>query len=272
MKLKQDFISSNRYSIKAPYKMNPKGICVHNTYNDASAKNELAYMERNNNKVSFHIAVDEKEAIQAIPFNRNAWHAGDGGKGKGNRGYIALEICNSKSGGKKFDKAEENAAEVIAGLLKKFNWGIDKVKKHQDFSGKYCPHRTLDRGWNRFLNMIKKHMDKGYCRLGDKGQKVKDLQNDLIEVGFQVGKYGADGIFGQDTRQTVIAFQNHYKLEVDGIAGKETIAKIKELLEKKDDSLYKVQVGAFSDKGNAEKQAEKLKKRGFNSYIKKEKR
>ena len=35
-----------------------------------------------------------------------------------------------------------------------------KVKKHQDWSGKYCPHRTLDLGWKRFLNKIEKYLDK----------------------------------------------------------------------------------------------------------------
>ncbi|MDV4149399.1 hypothetical protein R0131_00970 [Clostridium sp. AL.422] len=33
------------------------------------------------------------------------------------------------------------------------------MKKHQDFSGKYCPHRTLDMGWQRFLNIIQTEID-----------------------------------------------------------------------------------------------------------------
>lgn len=43
-------------------------ITVHNTYNDATAENEVAYMIRNDNQVSFHIAVDDKEAVQGIPL------------------------------------------------------------------------------------------------------------------------------------------------------------------------------------------------------------
>jgi len=158
VKIKQDLITSDRYPVKAPYSMDPIGICVHNTANDASAQNEIAYMKRNDNKVSFHIAVDDKEAIQAIPFNRNAWHAGDGAQGVGNRKFIAIEICYSKSGGDKFTQAEKNAAEVIAQLLKERAWGIDRVKRHYDFSGKNCPHRTMAMGWERFLDMIKKNM------------------------------------------------------------------------------------------------------------------
>ncbi len=41
--------------------MDPVYITVHNTYNDASAENEIAYMIRNDNEVSFHFAVDDKE-------------------------------------------------------------------------------------------------------------------------------------------------------------------------------------------------------------------
>ncbi|MDU4892880.1 MAG: N-acetylmuramoyl-L-alanine amidase, partial [Clostridium sp.] len=102
-------------------------------------------------------AIDDKEAIQGLPFNRNAWAAGDG-NGQGNRKYIHVEICYSKSGGPKFEAAEKRAAQEVAALLKQYGWGIDRVTKHQDFSGKYCPHRTLDMGWQRFLNMIQNEL------------------------------------------------------------------------------------------------------------------
>ena len=150
----KQYVPTNKYNIKCPYSMDPIGICVHNTANDASAKSEVNYMIGNNNQVSYHVAIDDQYAVECIPFNRNAWHAGDGGSGQGNRKYISIEICYSKSGGSKFDQAEKNAARYIAMLLKEYGWDISYVKKHQDFSGKYCPHRTLDYGWQRFLDMI----------------------------------------------------------------------------------------------------------------------
>ena len=159
MKVIQNLVSPSKYNIKCPYIMNPEFIVVHNTANDASAKNEVAYMINNNNKVSFHYAIDDKEIMQGIPENRNAWHAGDGGNGKGNRKGLSVEICYSKSGGQRFLNAEKLAAKFIASKLKEKNWGIDKVKKHQDFSGKYCPHRTLDLGWDRFLKMVQTELN-----------------------------------------------------------------------------------------------------------------
>ena len=139
--------------------MTPDGIVVHNTANDASAMSEISYMIGNNNKVSYHVAVDDERVVTGLPFDRNSWNAGDGSNGKGNRTKIAIEICYSKSGGEKFEEAENLCASYIAYLLKQYNWGIDRVSKHQDYSGKYCPHRTLDMGWERFLNKIRQHLD-----------------------------------------------------------------------------------------------------------------
>lgn len=142
MALIQSLISNDKYGVKCPYAMAPVGICIHNTANDASAKNEIAYMKSNNNEVSYHIAIDDIESIQVIPFERNSWHAGDGGNGEGNRKYIAIEICYSKSGGDRFIKAEKRAAMEVARLLKKYGWTVDKLRDHRSFSGKNCPHRT----------------------------------------------------------------------------------------------------------------------------------
>lgn len=156
MEIKQNLVSSSKYNIKCPYVMDKvEYITVHNTANDASAQNEVKYMISNNNEVSFHVAVDDKEAVQGIPFNRNTWACGDGANGTGNRKTINIEICYSKSGGDRFTKAEQNGAVIVAQLLKQYGLGTDRIRKHQDWNGKYCPHRTLDLGWDRFLNMVK---------------------------------------------------------------------------------------------------------------------
>ena len=184
--IRQNLVDTSKYNIKCPHKMNAEFIVVHNTANDASANNEIAYMISNNNKVSYHYAIDDVEIVQGIPENRNAWHAGDGGSGQGNRKGLAIEICYSKSGGEKFDKAEENAAEFIASKLKEKGWGIDKVKKHQDFANKYCPHRTLDYGWERFLNKVRTYL--GQATVDTTTNNSKDLNAIVDEV--IAGKWG----------------------------------------------------------------------------------
>ena len=165
MDIIKNIVPPTKYNVKCPYSMTASRIVVHNTDNDATARNEISYMISNDQEVSFHYAVDDKEVVQGISENRNAWHSGDGEHGKGNREGIAIEICYSKSGGDRFMQAEMRAAELIAGILKRYGWGVDRVTKHQDYSGKYCPHRTLDAGWDRFIKMIEAKMSNKFYRV-----------------------------------------------------------------------------------------------------------
>ena len=179
MNIVKNLVSESKYSVKCPYSMTPEFIVVHNTANDATAQNEIKYMISNDDQVSFHFAVDDKEVVQGLPLDRNAWACGDGTNGSGNRKGIQIEICYSKSGGARFENAEKNAAKFIAQLLKERGWGVDKVKKHQDFSNKYCPHRTLDKGWASFVNMVKDY-------LNELNTPVQSTQASSISVGDKV--------------------------------------------------------------------------------------
>ena len=157
---KRDYVGGHKFSIKCPYSMTPQYITSHNTANHATAQAEITYMKNNNNQTSFHVCVDEKYVIQTIPFNRNAWHAGDGANGTGNRKSIGIEIARSTGDINLFKQAEQNCAEYVATLLKKNGWGINRVKRHKDWSGKNCPHKTMELGWQRFLNMIQAELNK----------------------------------------------------------------------------------------------------------------
>jgi len=61
-------------------------------------------------------------------------------------------------------------------------------------------------------------------RRGSTGPYVVECQNDLISLGYDVGKTGADGKFGKNTEKAVKAFQKDKKLTVDGIVGPVTWA------------------------------------------------
>ena len=61
--IKQNLVAQDIYSIKCPYSMTAEFIVVHNTANDATAENEVAYMIGNKNQVSFHYAVDDQEVV-----------------------------------------------------------------------------------------------------------------------------------------------------------------------------------------------------------------
>ena len=149
----QMLVPPSKYSIKCPFPMDWQEICVHNTANRASAMAEASYMVGHNMQISWHYAVDDYRAVQCLPLNRNGWHAGDGGNGRGNRKSLGIEICYSiDKGDKRYPVAQANAAILIARLLKSKNFGTNRIKIHRDYSGKYCPHRMLDNGhWDAFF-------------------------------------------------------------------------------------------------------------------------
>lgn len=78
-------------------------------------------------------------------------------------------------------------------------------------------------------------------RKGDSGSDVKELQGYLIQLGFDVGKYGTDGEFGKDTEKALKAFQKSVSIEVDGVFGNESFAKLQEAL-KYDPSEQKIMI------------------------------
>ena len=65
---------------------------------------------------------------------------------------------------------------------------------------------------------------------GSEGDDVKELQSYLLQLGYDLGSWGADGDFGDATEIAVKAFQKDYGLEVDGEYGPKSHAKLTELI------------------------------------------
>ena len=61
-------------------------------------------------------------------------------------------------------------------------------------------------------------------RKGDKGADVANVQRLLMQAGYALPKFGADGDFGDECLSAVKAFQRDNKLSVDGIVGAKTWA------------------------------------------------
>ena len=121
-------------------KITPTSITIHQTGNiDAPAKNNHNYMKNCNKSgeriASWHITVGYDYIIQAQSFNYKTYHAGCT---SGNNGSIGIEICMYSDANKQ-KQAYLNAIELVKILLKYYGWGIDKVKRHYDWTKKNCP-------------------------------------------------------------------------------------------------------------------------------------
>ncbi|WP_407270990.1 peptidoglycan-binding protein [Radiobacillus sp. PE A8.2] len=100
--------------------------------------------------------------------------------------------------------------------------------------------------------------------IGDEGQFVKEVQQDLIRTGFSLPIYGADGIYGSETQRSVMRFQRQHGLTVDGLVGPKTLDKLKEILNtSKPINDFPLPEGILSngDEGQEVKQVQRALKR-----------
>ncbi len=136
-----------------------KYIVIHNTGNYTPTSTALAhhnYLKSLENdparQVSWHYTVDADEIYHHVPDDENAWHASDGSFGDGNFYGIGIEICVNgfpmtyegeayEAWLPQFKKTLDNAAYLVAKLMRENGIPIENIKQHYDFARdkKNCP-------------------------------------------------------------------------------------------------------------------------------------
>jgi N-acetylmuramoyl-L-alanine amidase len=166
--------------------MTAETITIHNTGNAKStAKNERAWLvsPQNSRQASYHIVIDDKETIECLPLNEVAWHAGDG-RGNGNMRSIGIEICESGD----YAKTLERTVELVAKMFKERGWGVDRLRRHFDWSRKICPRLMYDngtwKGWTDFMSKVENKLNP----LADLSHWAKDAWLWAIKEGLIDGK------------------------------------------------------------------------------------
>jgi N-acetylmuramoyl-L-alanine amidase len=238
-----------------------KFIVSHSTGNPGST----AYANRNyfNNHqphASAHTFIDDRYILEIIPLDEKAWHVLYS-KPTDNRMFgadandaaIGVELCYG--GNINFTEAYNRYVWYHAYLCQKFNLAPSKhIVSHKTLD----PERRTDPldafrlygiTWVGFISDVSRMLESSpslknqasqpstFLRLplkiGDRGPFVKEVQEDLIRAGFPLPKYGADGIFGEETERAVMAFQKQYGLHIDGLVGRETLTKLTEVVKSK---------------------------------------
>ncbi|PGM98408.1 S-layer homology domain-containing protein [Bacillus cereus] len=197
--LKEMIVPTGNENIRPGYAMKPKYITIHETDNysvGANARNHAQYLYSQatgttDRSASWHFTVDDKEVYQHLPLNENAWHAGDGAEGTGNRESIAIEIAVNQDGD--YNKAVENARKLAAYLMGQLNIPLENVKKHQFWSGKNCPAIMIkNNAWEPFLQGTKAYYDANHkddITGGWYEADIRELNKRGIMVGDGKGSY-----------------------------------------------------------------------------------
>lgn len=167
------------------YAMQPEYVTIHNaaspwTGAKLNSYNHYCIRTSGDGRKSWHLSCGEDGVYQALPFARNAWHAGDGDYGTGNRKSIGIEIARDLSpDASQYAKAEDVGARAAACLLYAYGLSVDRLKKHQDWSGKYCPHRILREGrWEEFKAVVNKYLK----QLGQENDQSTSGQKEPVET------------------------------------------------------------------------------------------
>lgn len=191
-----DLIDKSLYPYKCPYLMEkPQAIIIHNAATpNGTAKALNRALHNSKEYKSWHFSVDDKDIIQSLPLNRNAFATGDGAYGLGNRTGIHIEIAKDNDNDSKdeWKKARDNGAKLASELLHKYGLSIDCLKKHQDYkmtSGnyKYCPHKILDEGWDDFKLLVSQYLD-------ELSNPKKDNSNDTSDSNDKINFDGINQI------------------------------------------------------------------------------
>ena len=193
-------------------------------------------------EVSCHYLVDEHGAItQMVDERMRAWHAGAGswhGVEDVNSRSIGIEIHNPGHG-KGYDDFPPiqmaSVAELCRDILTRHKIMARDVLAHSDIA----PARKIDPGekfdWKYLHEKAVGHLvvpeplsGGSFLQAGDRGDAVLALQSLLKLYGYGIQ---LTGIFDDDTRLTVAAFQRHFRqTKVDGVADASTVATLHKLL------------------------------------------
>lgn len=116
------------------------GMAVHYTATSASAHNNLVYFSRAGAQASAHLFVDKDGGIrQSVRFEDTAWAVGNFAE---NQRTVSVEVV---SAGEDFTEAQITALADIYQYLRA-TYGITRVIRHYDVTGKRCPAPYVDAG------------------------------------------------------------------------------------------------------------------------------
>lgn len=161
-----------------------------------------------------------------VPNNkRRTLHKGDSGEDVKELQNILLSIGYKLP---KYGADGEYGAETISAVKafqKHYGLEIDGICGQKTWAALEIAKNSAKPAVRLLLQDIERTL-----RIGCTGNDVMGLQTALIYIGYNLPKYGADGEYGSETVEAVKAFQKAHGLDVDGIMGPKSFAKLKEVL------------------------------------------
>ena len=140
-------VPSNALQRRKAKRMNPTFITIHSTANHSPTSTGMQHSKALCNGAftnrSWHFTVDQFMAVQNLPLNETAWHAGNAA---GNNHSIGIEMCETENKGQNHFSVWEKTAQLTAMLMTRYKIRLRKVVPHYHWTGKNCPAPLLTNG------------------------------------------------------------------------------------------------------------------------------
>ncbi|MDI3311394.1 MAG: N-acetylmuramoyl-L-alanine amidase [Thermoanaerobacterium sp.] len=128
--------------------ISPKALVIHWTANLNRGANAIANRNYFNSGVaaSAHYIVDDHQVVRCLPEDEMAYHVGAYHyteralaelSSYPNNCTLGIEMCVNADGD--FHKTYENTVNLAADILRRHGWGVDRLWRHYDVTGKDCP-------------------------------------------------------------------------------------------------------------------------------------
>lgn len=170
----------NKTLWKGAYSMDPLGVIIHNDYGRMNALEYEGWLRRSRvpkPDLGFaHYYIDRNTIARYVPTDKSAWHAGDGGKGVGNRRYIGYEVVQSL--GPQYGEITQ------AQFIENENMTLRQAAEDLQFY-KLKPNRTTVKLHNQFASTSCPHLSQS---IHGRGVKVQDYFIGRIKYYISLGK------------------------------------------------------------------------------------
>lgn len=136
--------------------MKPKGIVIHNTNSNKSARELEAWILNSSESRGCHFLVDFNEVRQVMPLDWSCYNTGMG-LDFGNTMCISIEICSNPNEAR-YLQGQSRAIELIKELMERFGFTENDIYFHRDFAPNInCPAQILRIYGNKqnFLRLLK---------------------------------------------------------------------------------------------------------------------
>lgn len=187
-------------------------IVIHYTSNQGdTAKNNADYFAREKVGASAHYFCDENEIWQSVKDTDTAWHCGAKTYRHPecrNANSIGVEICMNDKKGNVRQGSIATAAELVRYLMQRYGVPVDRVIRHYDVTGKYCPGPMVDDPalWAAFKQSLTQTEDDSvrYKYYDDMPDWAKPTVSKLVKKGYLKGEGGGVLNLTEDTLKVLV--------------------------------------------------------------------